>query len=92
MHRPDFVKLNIDVVSPYCLTLLYLIFPFVTLCRYGLLSSSQSQRIHQEVASACFELRPHALSLVDSFGIPLELLGPIASDWVEYNSWKHVMA
>ncbi|CAM6111624.1 unnamed protein product [Calypogeia fissa] len=58
--------------------------------RYGLLSSSQSQIIHQEVAALCSELRPHALSLVESFGIPLELLGPIASDWVEYNSYKYV--
>lgn len=60
--------------------------------RYGLLSSTQSQILHHEVALVCSEIRPHALSLVDSFGIPLELLGPIASDWVEYNSWKHVHA
>ncbi|CAM6085229.1 unnamed protein product [Calypogeia fissa] len=63
-----------------------------TFLRYGLLSSSQSQIIHQEVATLCSELRPHALSVVDSFGIPLELLGPIASDWVEYNSYKYEKA
>lgn len=61
-------------------------------CRYGLLTSTQSQIIHQEVAALCGELRPHALALVDSLGIPLDLLGPIASDWVEHNSYKNVLA
>ncbi|BBN04025.1 acyl-CoA oxidase [Marchantia polymorpha subsp. ruderalis] len=60
--------------------------------RYGLLTSTQSQIIHQEVAALCGELRPHALALVDSLGIPLDLLGPIASDWVEHNSYKNVLA
>ncbi len=34
----------------------------------------------------CAELTPQALSLVDAFGLPSELLGaPIANDWVAYN-------
>ncbi|KAL3683937.1 hypothetical protein R1sor_001959 [Riccia sorocarpa] len=60
--------------------------------RYGLLSSTQSQIIHQEVAALCRELRPHALALVESLGIPRDFLGPIASDWIEYNSYKNEQA
>jgi acyl-CoA oxidase len=58
--------------------------------RYGYLSPAQSQLIAEEVSALCAELRPQALNLVNSFGIPQSLLGPIASDWIEYNSWENV--
>ncbi|XP_024366306.1 acyl-coenzyme A oxidase 3, peroxisomal [Physcomitrium patens] len=58
--------------------------------RYGYLTPKQSQLIHTEVDSLCGELRPQALNLVDAFGIPQAFLGPIAFDWVEYNSWSNV--
>jgi len=61
-------------------------------CRYGFLSPEQAQLIHREVAAICAELRPQALHLVDSFGIPQPFLGPIAYDWVESNSWEYVIA
>lgn len=54
--------------------------------RYGYLSPVQAAEIRKEVTKLCTELRPHALALVDSFGIPDAFLGPIAYDWVEANS------
>jgi acyl-CoA oxidase len=60
------------------------------MCRYGHLSTTQSQLIAEEVAALCAEVWPHALNLVHSFGIPQSLLGPIASNWIEYNSWANV--
>ncbi|GMJ09893.1 acyl-CoA oxidase 6 [Hibiscus trionum] len=36
------------------------------------------------------ELRPHALALVASFGIPDAFLSPIAFNWLEANSWSSV--
>jgi acyl-CoA oxidase len=68
-----------------------LVVEFYESCRYGYLTPRQSQLIHTEVATLCGELRPEALNLVDSFGLPQSFLGPIASDWVEYNSWKNVL-
>jgi len=58
--------------------------------RYGYLTPKQSQLIRTEVATLCGELRPQALNLVNAFGIPEPFLGPIAFDWVEYNSWSNV--
>eukprot|EP01018_Ginkgo_biloba_P000656 Gb_13273 [translate_table: standard] len=59
----------------------------ISFLRYGYLSSQQSQVIRKEVAKLCNDLRPHALALVDSFGIPQPYLSPIAFDWIEANSW-----
>jgi len=42
----------------------------ISFLRYGYLSPQQSQVIRKEIAKLCNELRPHALSLVDSFRIP----------------------
>jgi acyl-CoA oxidase len=58
--------------------------------RYGYLSTTQSQLIAEEVAALCAEVWPHALNLVHSFGIPQSFFGPIASNWIEYNSWANV--
>jgi acyl-CoA oxidase len=35
-------------------------------------------------------LRPHALALVSSLGIPDAFLGPIAFNWIDANSWSSV--
>ena len=58
--------------------------------RYGYLSMDDAASVRNEVAKLCGELRPHALALVSSFGIPDAFLGPIAFNWVEANSWSSV--
>ncbi|CDP15892.1 unnamed protein product [Coffea canephora] len=58
--------------------------------RYGFLSVDNAAAVRKEVAKLCGELRPHALSLVSSFGIPDALLSPIAFNWLETNSWSSV--
>ncbi|GAB4859614.1 Acyl-coenzyme A oxidase 3, peroxisomal [Ancistrocladus abbreviatus] len=58
--------------------------------RYGFLSMENAAAVRQEVQKLCSELRPHALALVTSFGIPNAFLGPIAFDWVDANSWPSV--
>lgn len=60
----------------------------ISFLRYGYLTPRQSQVIQKEVGDLCKELRPHALALVNSFGIPQPYLSPIAFDWVEANSWE----
>ena len=38
----------------------------------------------------CAELAPSALALIESFGLPEEMLqSPIASDWIGYNSYDN---
>ncbi|KAM5578249.1 hypothetical protein ABKV19_008519 [Rosa sericea] len=58
--------------------------------RYGYLSTDNVAAVRKEVSSLCRELRPHALALVSSFGIPDAFLGPIAFNWIESNSWSSV--
>lgn len=58
--------------------------------RYGYLSTENAAAVRKEVAKLCSELRPHALALVNSFGIPDAFLSPIAFNWVEANSWSSV--
>lgn len=58
--------------------------------RYGYLSVDNAAAVRKEVAKLCGELRPHALSLVSSFGIPDAFLSPIAFNWIETNSWSSV--
>ncbi|XP_009783430.1 acyl-coenzyme A oxidase 3, peroxisomal isoform X3 [Nicotiana sylvestris] len=60
----------------------------VAFLRYGYLSTDNAAVVRKEVANLCSELRPHALSLVSSFGIPDAFLGPIAFNWVEVNVWS----
>ncbi|KAJ4836471.1 Acyl-coenzyme A oxidase 3, peroxisomal [Turnera subulata] len=61
-----------------------------TFLRYGHLSAENAATVREEVTKLCSELRPHALALVSSFGIPDSFLAPIAFDWVEANSWSSV--
>ncbi|KAK2973266.1 hypothetical protein RJ640_001922 [Escallonia rubra] len=58
--------------------------------RYGFLSRENAAAVRKEVGKLCSELRPHALALVSSFGIPDAFLSPIAFNWVAANSWSSV--
>ncbi|KAK9284343.1 hypothetical protein L1049_023514 [Liquidambar formosana] len=58
--------------------------------RYGYLSTENAAAVRKEVTKLCGELRPHALALVSSFGIPDAFLSPIAFDWIDANSWSSV--
>lgn len=58
--------------------------------RYGYLSPDNAAGIRKEVTILCSELRPHALALVSSFGIPDAFLSPIAFNWIDANSWSLV--
>ncbi|KAJ8763753.1 hypothetical protein K2173_003535 [Erythroxylum novogranatense] len=58
--------------------------------RYGYLSTESAAAIRTEVAKLCGELRPHALALVNSFGIPDTFLSPIAYNWIDANSWSEL--
>ncbi|GMG98552.1 hypothetical protein Nepgr_000392 [Nepenthes gracilis] len=58
--------------------------------RYGYLSKENAASARQVVQKLCSELRPHALALVTSSGIPDAFLGPIAFDWIDVNSWSSV--
>ncbi|KAK1412129.1 hypothetical protein QVD17_33127 [Tagetes erecta] len=58
--------------------------------RYGYLSTDNAAVVRKEVLKLCTELRPHALSLVSSFGIPDAFLAPIAFNWVDANAWSSV--
>ncbi|KAI3719749.1 hypothetical protein L6452_20653 [Arctium lappa] len=58
--------------------------------RYGYLSTDNAAVVRKEVMKLCSEMRPYALSLVSSFGIPDAFLAPIAFNWVDANSWSSV--
>ncbi|KAL8147842.1 acyl-coenzyme A oxidase 3, peroxisomal-like [Apium graveolens] len=58
--------------------------------RYGYLSTDNAAAVRKEVAKLCGELRPHALALVSSFGIPDAFLSPLAFNWIEANTWSSV--
>ncbi|KAK9074404.1 hypothetical protein SSX86_007002 [Deinandra increscens subsp. villosa] len=58
--------------------------------RYGYLSTNNAAVVRKEVLNLCSELRPHALSLVSSLGIPDAFLAPIAFNWVEANAWSSI--
>lgn len=57
--------------------------------RYGYLSLSNAAAVRKEVMRLCSDIRPHALAVVSSFGIPDSFLSPIAFDWIEANSWTN---
>ncbi|RCV21652.1 hypothetical protein SETIT_4G154600v2 [Setaria italica] len=54
--------------------------------RYGYLSRGNVAGVRKEVLKLCSELRPHALAVVSSFGIPDAFLSPLAFDWIEANA------
>jgi len=52
----------------------------------GLLSPAQADQALEINRRLCAELAPSSLALVESFGLPEEMLqSPIASDWIGYN-------
>ncbi|KAK1610056.1 hypothetical protein QYE76_033729 [Lolium multiflorum] len=67
---------------------------YVTVCidesasflRYGYLSRDNVATARKEVMTLCSELRPHALAIVSSFGIPDAFLSPLAFDWIDANA------
>ena len=51
-----------------------------------IISNKIGRALPEYVQSLCAELGPHALSLIDSFGIPEHMRhAPIAGDWEKYN-------
>ncbi|OMP10220.1 hypothetical protein COLO4_04707 [Corchorus olitorius] len=62
----------------------------VAFLRYGYLSLENAASVRREITKICSELRPHALALVSSYGIPDAFLSPIAFDWIDANSWSSV--
>lgn len=58
--------------------------------RYGYLSTDNAAAIRKEVTKLCSELRPQALALVNSFGIPDAFLSPIAFNWIDANAWSSI--
>ncbi|KAM7274668.1 hypothetical protein ACFE04_016534 [Oxalis oulophora] len=56
--------------------------------RYGYLTTENAAAVRKEVSQLCGDMRPHALALVSSFGIPDAFLSPIAFNWIEANSWS----
>uniref|UniRef100_A0A2N9I7S6 Acyl-coenzyme A oxidase n=1 Tax=Fagus sylvatica TaxID=28930 RepID=A0A2N9I7S6_FAGSY len=58
--------------------------------RYGYLSMDNAAAVRKEGTKLCSELRPHALALVTSFGVPDAFLSPIAFNWIDANAWSSV--
>ncbi|KAJ4770207.1 Acyl-coenzyme A oxidase [Rhynchospora pubera] len=58
--------------------------------QYGHLSVDNAAAVRKEVMALCTDLRPHALAIVSSFGIPDSYLSPIAFDWIEANTWGNL--
>ncbi|OEL25806.1 Acyl-coenzyme A oxidase 3, peroxisomal [Dichanthelium oligosanthes] len=54
--------------------------------RYGYLSRDNVAGVRKEVSKLCSELRPHALAVASSFGIPDAFLSPLAFDWIAANA------
>jgi len=56
----------------------------------GLLTTAQADNVLTINRRLCSELAPSALALIDSFGLPEEMLqSPIASDWIGYNAYDN---
>jgi acyl-CoA oxidase len=79
---------SIAAVLKLCqqLYLLHLIDKQSVFLRTSCLTHKEAQACHERVIQLCKELRRVALPLVESFGIPSHLLGPIAFDWIAHNS------
>jgi len=56
----------------------------------GLLNSSQAEQVLEINRRLCAEIAPSSLGLIESFGLPEEMLqSPIASDWIGYNAYDN---
>ncbi|XP_019172423.1 PREDICTED: acyl-coenzyme A oxidase 3, peroxisomal-like [Ipomoea nil] len=58
--------------------------------RYGCLTTDHASAVREEITRLCSDLRPHALALVNSFGIPDAFLSPIAFNWIDSNAWSSI--
>ena len=55
-----------------------------------LLSVEQGEQVLGLSRALCAELTPHALPLIDAFGLPEDVLAaPIAGNWVDYNNYDN---
>jgi acyl-CoA oxidase len=56
----------------------------------GLLNTSQADQVLEMSRRLCAELAPNSLAIIESFGLPEEMLqSPIASDWIGYNAYDN---
>merc|ERR1711872_69962 len=61
-----------------------------TFLAHDLLNPGQAEQLIQLSQQMCAKLAPKSLALVETFGIPEEMLqSPIASDWVDYNAYDN---
>lgn len=61
-----------------------------TFLEHGLLNAGQGRQVLDLSRRLCADLAPKSLALVESFGLPEEMLqSPLASDWVEYNAYDN---
>jgi len=61
-----------------------------TFLEAGLLSPGQAEAAVTINRRLCAELAPSALALIETFGLPEEMLqSPIASDWIGYNAYDN---
>jgi len=51
-----------------------------------LLTLDLGKKVSERIRELCKRLAPHALPLVNAYGIPPQLMNvPIATDWVKFN-------
>jgi len=56
----------------------------------GLMTPSQAEQALEINRRLCAEIAPYSLAIVESFGLPEEMLmAPIASDWIGYNAYDN---
>lgn len=61
-----------------------------TFLENDLLNPGQAQQVLELNRQLCEDLAPKSLALIESFGLPEEMLqSPIASDWVDYNAYDN---
>jgi len=61
-----------------------------TFLENDLLNPGQAQQVLDLNRQLCEDLAPKSLALIESFGLPEEMLqSPIASDWVDYNAYDN---
>jgi len=61
-----------------------------TFMEKGLLNPAQGKQLIGLSQQLCEDLAPKSLALIESFGLPEEMLqSPIASDWVAYNAYDN---
>eukprot|EP01083_Nonionella_stella_P007397 21386_1 len=55
----------------------------------GIVNARDAKVLRQQLNALSAELAPKSLSICQSFGIPSNMLAPIAMDWIEYNKWDN---